>query len=51
MRGSRYIGLSATHLQNIATVAANNVVRVVTWLAGEMPEATRLLPIEALALA
>jgi transposase len=50
LRRSRYIGLSRTHLQHVATAAAINVVRVVNWLAGEVPEATRLSPFQALAM-
>ena len=49
LRRSRYIGLSRTHLQHVATAAAINVVRVVNWLAGEEPEPTRVSPFQALA--
>jgi hypothetical protein len=49
LRRSRYIGLSRTHLQHVATAAAINVVRVTNWLAGELPEATRVSPFQALA--
>jgi transposase len=40
LRRSRYIGLSRTHLQHVATAAAINVVRAVNLLAGEEPEQT-----------
>jgi len=48
LRRSRYIGLSRTHLQHVATAAAINVVRVVNWLTGEEPEPTRVSPFQAL---
>jgi transposase len=35
LRQSRYIGLARTHLQQILTAAAMNVVRVIAWLWGE----------------
>jgi transposase len=49
LRRSRYIGLARTHLQHVATAAAINVVRTVSWLAGEEPEQTRISPFQALA--
>jgi transposase len=49
MRRSRYIGLSRTHLQHVATAAAINVIRAVNWLTGEEPELTRVSPFQALA--
>jgi transposase len=49
MRHARSIGLARTHLQHVATPAAINVVRVVDWLIGERPEATRRSPLLALA--
>ncbi len=49
LRRSRYIGLSRTHLQHVATAAAINVVRAVNWLAGEEPEKTRVSAFQALA--
>jgi transposase len=35
LRQSRYIGLARTHLQQVLTAAAMNVVRVIAWLWGE----------------
>jgi transposase len=35
LRQSRYIGLARTHLQQLLTAAAMNVVRVIAWLWGE----------------
>jgi len=49
LREARYLGLAKTHLQHVATAAAINVVRIVDWLTGEQPEATRLSPLQALA--
>lgn len=51
LRESRYIGLTSTHLQHVATAAAINAVRVVEWLNGERPETTRKSPLRALTLA
>jgi transposase len=34
LRQSRYIGLARTHLQQLLTAAAMNVVRVIAWLRG-----------------
>ncbi len=39
MRRARYIGQPKTHLQNVLTATAMNVVRASTWLAGT-PQAT-----------
>ncbi len=39
MRRSRYIGQAKTHLQNVLTATAMNVVRTSVWLA-ETPRAT-----------
>jgi transposase len=36
LRRARYVGLAKTHLQNVLTAAATNVVRIVNWLA-EVP--------------
>jgi DDE family transposase len=36
LRQSRYIGLAGTHLQQVLTATAMNVVRVIAWL-GEEP--------------
>jgi transposase len=35
LRQSRYIGLARTHLQQLLTAAAMNMVRVIAWLWGE----------------
>jgi transposase len=35
LRQSRYIGLTHTHLQQLLTATAMNVVRVIAWLKGE----------------
>ena len=35
LRQSRYIGLARTHLQQLRTATAMNVVRVIAWLRGE----------------
>ena len=35
LRRSRYIGLARTHLQQLLTATAMNVVRVIAWLRGE----------------
>lgn len=32
LRHARYVGLAKTHLQNILTAAATNVVRVINWM-------------------
>lgn len=49
LRRSRYIGLSRTHVQHVATAAAINVAKAVNWLTGEEPEPTRVSPFQALA--
>lgn len=48
IRNARYIGLSKTHLQHVASAAAINVVRVTNWLRGERPEPSRISPFQAL---
>jgi Transposase DDE domain len=35
LRRSRYLGLVRTHLQQLLTATAMNVVRVIAWLWGE----------------
>jgi transposase len=35
LRQSRYLGLARTHLQQLLTATATNVVRVIAWLRGE----------------
>jgi transposase len=44
LRRARYVGLAKTHLQNILTAAATNVVRIVNWLAGVPLAKTRRSP-------
>lgn len=44
LRRSRYIGLSKTHLSHVATAAAVNVIQLMSWLRGEVPEQTRVSP-------
>jgi hypothetical protein len=41
LRRSRYIGLSKTHLGHVAIAAAINVVQLMAWQPGEVPERTR----------
>jgi transposase len=38
LRQARYIGQAKTHLQNVLTAAAINLVRIVSWL-NEIPQA------------
>ena len=49
MRRSRYLGLSRTHLQQVASAAAINLARVFGWLSGVRPQETRISPFQALA--
>lgn len=49
LRRSRYIGLSKTHLQHVATVAAMNLTRAVSWVRGFPKASTRLSSFAALA--
>jgi transposase len=35
LRQSRYIGLARTHLQQVLTATAMNIVRVIAWLRGK----------------
>jgi transposase len=35
LRRSRYLGLARTHLQQLLTATAMNIVRVIAWLRGE----------------
>lgn len=39
LRHARYLGLAKTHLQNVLTAVALNLLRVLAWL-GEVPRAT-----------
>lgn len=41
LRRSRYIGQEKTHLQHLATAAAMNIVRLVSWLDGKPHAQTR----------
>lgn len=41
LRRSRYIGLSKTHLQNVAIATSLNVMRMVSWLMGSPLSRTR----------
>ena len=34
LRPSRYLGLARTHLQQLRTATAMNIVRVIAWLKG-----------------
>lgn len=38
LRRSRYLGLAKTHLQHLATAAAMNLTRVVTWFMAKKPK-------------
>lgn len=49
LRRSRYLGLSRTHLQQVASAAAINLARVFDWLSGGRPQETRISPFQALA--
>jgi len=44
LRRSRYIGLRKTHLGHVAIAAAVNVIQLISWLRGEVPEQTRTSP-------
>jgi len=44
LRRSRYIGLRKTHLGHVAVAAAVNVIQLMSWLRGEVPEQTRTSP-------
>ena len=44
LRRSRYVGLCKTHLGHVAVAAAINVIQLMSWLRGEMPEQTRTSP-------
>jgi transposase len=41
LRRSRYIGLRKTHLGHVAIATAVNLVQLMSWLRGEVPEQTR----------
>jgi transposase len=44
LRRSRYVGLCKTHLGHVAEAFAINVIQLMSWLRGEMPEQTRTSP-------
>jgi transposase len=44
LRHSRYIGLRKTHLSHVALATAINLIQLMSWLRGEMPEQTRISP-------
>jgi len=44
LRRSRYIGLRKTHLGHVAVAAAVNLVQLMSYLRGEVPEQTRISP-------
>jgi transposase len=48
LRRSRYIGLRKTHLGHVAVAAAVNVIQLMSWLRGEVPEQTRISPFKQL---
>jgi transposase len=48
LRQARYIGLTKTHLQHLATAAALNFVRLGEWFAGTPQAKTRCSPFAAL---
>lgn len=50
LRRSRYIGLAKTHLQHVATAAAINLTRAVSWLQGIPKAQTRPCAFAALAI-
>jgi len=44
LRRSRYIGLRKTHLGHVAIATAVNLIQLMSWLRGEVPEQTRASP-------
>jgi transposase len=44
LRRSRSIGLHTTHLGHVAEAFAINLLQLMSWLRGEMPEQTRASP-------
>jgi len=48
IRYARYIGLARTHLQETASAAAINLVRLFNWLSDHRPKPTRISPFLAL---
>jgi transposase len=49
MPRTHYRGIDKTHLQNLATVSAINVLRAVSWLMGKPKAKTRISHFAALA--
>jgi transposase len=49
VRRARYLGMSKTHLQHVATATATNIVRLVSWLDGVPFAKTRISRFAALA--
>jgi transposase len=49
MRRTRYRGIDKTHLQNLATASAINVLRTINWLIGKPKAKTRISHFAALA--
>jgi DDE family transposase len=48
LRRSRYSGLRKTHRGQVAVAAAVNLIRLMSWLRGEVPEQTRTSPFKRL---
>ena len=48
LRRSRYIGLPRTHLSYVALATAINVLQLMSFLRGEVPEQTRVSPFKRL---
>jgi transposase len=48
LRRSRSIGLPKTHLGHVAIATAVNVIQLMSWLRGEVPEQTRTSPFKRL---
>jgi transposase len=44
VRQTRYLGLARTHLQEVASGTAINLIRLFSWLTGEHPKPTRVSP-------
>jgi transposase len=44
LRRSRYFGLRKTHLGHVAIAAAINVIQLMSFLRGEVPEQIRISP-------
>jgi len=50
MRFARYRGLAKTHLQNLATAVAINLIRLTRWLMGDRPHTIQLSPFASLVM-